>query len=157
MFMKSIITIVTIGTDRSPSEGSRCSSSLGYLEPRPHDESENKETPKMIQKKLLETVNTLNTGTTTRSSTGRREEKGNCPSPPDSTISSSEVCSSQQLQKSASSKQPSQSVSALPSTTISRSQSNQSLDTAAASGAGASGNSESSSNKGRSLGSFFRR
>ena len=100
--------LISLGTDHSPSEGSRCSSSMGYLEPRPHDES-GKENPKVVQKKLLETVITLNT----ESTNGGSKDDDSSPSLPDGAVTSPDVNSPQQAQT-PSSEKPSQSLSAPP-------------------------------------------
>ena len=125
-----VFRYLSVGTGQSPNDGSRCSSSMGYLEPRPHAGTE--EDPKVVQRKLLETVQTL----TADSGDGN-------------SISGSRGDSSQRVggqSGTASPEPPSQSLSAPSSSGVSRSHSSHSLKTEAGSGF-----------RGRSLGSFFKR
>ena len=121
----------TVGSEESPSECSRCSSSMGCLEPRPHDESKDKN-PKDIQEKLLETVQTL-----TSDSRGSRL---------------GEIPLTRISRSSATTPEP-QSVSAPPTSSVTHSHSNQNLTSPASDSASTS----THSFRRTSLSSFFKR
>lgn len=118
-----------VGGEGSPSKCSRCSASMGCLEPCPHDESKN-ENPRDIQKKLLETVHTL-TSDSRSSRVGDRISRSSTATP----------------------EPPSQSVSAPPTSSITHSHSSQNLKSAASDSASSS----THSSRRTSLSSFFKR
>ena len=117
------------GSGHTPSESSRCSSSMGCLEPRPHHEQPNVDaSPKIVQKKLLETVRTLT------SEEDIREESPPTGDDPPSNATPSD--------------QQGQYLEAPPTTSsVKRSQSNESFKSAA----------NEATNRRTSFGSFFKR
>ena len=123
----------TVGEEDSPSECSRCSSSMGCLEPRPHDDVKN-ENPTDVQEKLLETVQTL-------TSDSRGSRLGDSPL---TRISRSSAATPEP---------PSQSVSAPPTSSVTHSHSSQNLKSAASDSASSS----THSFRRTSLRSFFKR